>query len=127
MATTDPDKAARLRLAWQRSRDDRNVEIIQEIENLLRVEEWSEAFEQQKRLETAIERLLDILLDRDADRKDLEEKIERYEKMAETLGRLIEQERTHQLKTEKFADPEKTISRLRLEISTVRTPPVERC
>ena len=56
---------------------------------MLRVEEFTEAFEQQKRLETALERLLDILLDRDADRKDLEEKIERYEQMRDIAAEMM--------------------------------------
>jgi hypothetical protein len=107
----NPDQAARLRIALQRSKYDRNVEAIKEIESLLQERYFADAVERQKILDSAIERLIDILLDRDAERKDLQDKIDRYEDMAATISRIIEEERNHYLKSEKFADPEKTLQR----------------
>jgi len=107
----NPDQAARLKMAWQRSKDDRNLERIQEIETLLRSEYFNEAFEKQKQLEAALTRLLDILLDRDAERKDVQEKIERLEDMQALLSRIIEDERDQYLQSEKYANPEKALQR----------------
>ena len=111
LAGRNPDEAARLRMAWQRSKDDRNVDRILEILDLLRAESWDYAYKEQQELETSLQRLLDILLDRDAERKDLAEQIERYQSMVENLNQLIQRERDHQLQTEQFADPEKALQR----------------
>jgi len=107
----NPDQAARLRMAWQRSKDDRNLERIAEIENLLKERYFADAVERQKQLEATLARLLDILLDRDAERKDLQDKVDRFEALSQKLGKLIQEERDHYLKSEKFADPEKTLQR----------------
>lgn len=111
LAKRNPDQAARLKMAWQRSKDDRNTEKITEIETLLRSEYFNEAFEKQKQLEMALARLLDILLDRDAERKDVQEKIQRLEDIQSRLNRILEEERDQHLKSEKFADPEKALQR----------------
>ncbi|HEX5137337.1 MAG TPA: hypothetical protein VFY93_10210 [Planctomycetota bacterium] len=111
LAKRNPDQAARLKMAWQRSKDDRNLEKVGEIETLLRSEYFNEAFEKQKQLEAALARLLDILLDRDAERKDIEDQIKRTEDQLATLNRILEQERDQHLKSEKFADPEKAQQR----------------
>jgi hypothetical protein len=111
LAKRNPDQAARLKMAWQRSKDDRNLERIAEIETLLRSEYFNEAFEKQKQVDAALARLLDILLDRDAERKDLEDKIKRTEDQLAQLNRILEQERDQHLKSEKFADPEKALQR----------------
>jgi ribosomal protein L29 len=111
LAQRNPDQAARLKMAWQRSKDDRNLERIGEIETLLRSEYFNEAFEKQKQIEAALARLLDILLDRDAERKDLKDRIEKLEGIAAQLSRIIEDERDQYLKSEKFADPEKALQR----------------
>jgi hypothetical protein len=111
LAKRNPDQAARLKMAWQRSKDDRNLEKVSEIETLLRSEYFNEAFEKQKQLEAALTRLLDILLDRDAERKDLQDQIKRTEDQLAQLNKILEQERDHHLKSEKFADPEKALQR----------------
>jgi len=111
LAGQNPEQAARLRMAWQRSQADRNLEKIAEIETLLKQEYFSPAFDQQKGLEVALTRLLDILLDRDSERKDLAEKIKQLEQINETLRKIIEEERNHFLNSEKFADPEKALQR----------------
>lgn len=111
LAKNSPEQAARLKMAWQRSKDDRNLEKVSEIETLLRSEYFNEAFEKQKQLESALARLLDILLDRDAERKDLQDEIKRKEDQLATLNRILEQERDQHLKSEKFADPEKALQR----------------
>jgi hypothetical protein len=107
----NPDQAARLKMAWQRSRDDRNLERIKEIENLLREEYFNDAFEQQKQVEKALNRLLDILLDRDAERKDLEDKIKQAEDALKDLNTIIEEERKQFQQTEPFANPERALQR----------------
>jgi hypothetical protein len=111
LAKRNPDQAARLKMAWQRSKDDRNLEKVAEIETLLRSEYFNEAFEKQKQLESALARLLDILLDRDAERKDLQDQIKRREDQLASINRILEQERDQHLKSEKFADPEKALQR----------------
>ncbi len=111
LAGQNPEQAARLRMAWQRSQADRNLEKIAEIETLLKQEYFSPAFDQQKGLEVALTRLLDILLDRDSERKDLAEKIKQLEQISETLRKILEEERNHFLNSEKFADPEKALQR----------------
>jgi len=111
LAKNNPDQAARLKMAWQRSKDDRNLERIDEIETLLRSEYFQEAFDKQKQLELALQRLLDILLDHDAERKDKQEQIKRLEDIQSHLNRVLEQERDQHLKSEKFADPEKALQR----------------
>ncbi len=111
LAKNNPDQAARLKMAWQRSKDDRNTEKIDEIETLLRSEYFQEAFDKQKQLEAALQRLLDILLDHDAERKDKQDQIKRLEDIQSLLNRVLEQERDQHLKSEKFADPEKALQR----------------
>ena len=111
LAKRNPDQAARLKMAWQRSKDDRNAEKISEIETLLRSEYFQEAFEKQKQLEGALQRLLDILLDHDAERKDKQDQIKRLEDIQSRLNSILEQERDQHLKSEKFADPEKALQR----------------
>jgi len=109
LAKRNPDQAALLKLAWQRSKDDRNLEKISDIETLLRSELFNEAYDKQRQLETALNRLLDILLDRDAERKDLQDQIKRLEDLNKLLSDIIEEERDQYLKSEKFADPEKAL------------------
>lgn len=111
LAKRNPDQAARLKMAWQRSKDDRNLEKITEIETLLRSEYFNEAFEKQKQVEAALARILDILLDKDAERKDLEDKIKRLEDIQTSLRKVLEAERDQHLKSEKYADPEKALQR----------------
>jgi len=111
LAKRNPDQAARLKMAWQRSKDDGNLQKVAEIETLLRSEYFNEAFEKQKQLEGALARLLDILLDRDAERKDLQDDIKRKEDQLAALNRILEQERDQHLESEKFADPEKALQR----------------
>ncbi len=111
LAKNNPDQASRLKMAWQRSKDDRNTERIEEIETLLRSEYFQEAFDKQKQLELALQRLLDILLDHDAERKDKQDQIKRLEDIQSHLNRVLEQERDQHLKSEKFADPEKALQR----------------
>ena len=107
----NPDQAARLKMAWDRSKNDQNVKRIEEIEVLLRQQLFAEAVENQRELEKALQRLMDILLDRDAERKELKDKIERLEDIATKLNNIIEDERRQFHNTEKFADPEKTLKR----------------
>ncbi|MGH7162613.1 MAG: hypothetical protein ACREID_03940, partial [Planctomycetota bacterium] len=112
LARSDPEKAARLELALRRSRvEDRNLDRIQRIEDFLRSEYFQQAMAEQKELARALERLLDILLDRDTERKELEEKVQRMEQARELLERVIAEERGHFHETEKFADPEKALER----------------
>jgi hypothetical protein len=120
LETRNPDEAARLRMAWQRSRDDRNLDIVDEIENLLKEEYFPEAFEKQKQLETALLRLLDILLDRDAERKDLQEEIKKTEENLESLNRIITEERNQYHESEKFANPEKVLQRAQAALAKMR-------
>jgi len=49
IAKQNPEQAAKLRAAWQRSRSDQNTRVIQEIENLLRQGYFTEALEKQKK------------------------------------------------------------------------------
>ncbi len=111
LAKRNPDQAARLKMAWQRSKDDQNTQRISEIETLLRSEYFQEAFDRQKELEGALQRLLDILLDHDAERKDKQEQIKRLEDIQSRLNQVLEEERDQHLKSEKFADPEKALQR----------------
>ncbi len=107
----NPEQAALLRMAIQQSKSDANLEKIAAIESLLREGYLSDAVEQQKVLDTAIRRLLDILLDRDAERKDLDRRIKKAEDNLKTLENIIQRERNHFHESEKFADPEKTLQR----------------
>lgn len=107
----NPEQAARLKMAWDRSKSDRNLEKIGEIEDLLEEEYFNEAFDEQKKLEAALNRLLDILLDREAELNDLKDEIDRLESLAQKLDKIIEDERRQYHNTEKFADPEKTLQR----------------
>lgn len=107
----NPDQAARLKMAWQRSRDDRNLERIKEIEDLLKEEYFNRALDQQKELGKALTRLLDILLDRDAERKDLQDRIKGMEDALKDLNTIIEEERQQYHESEPYADPEKALQR----------------
>jgi len=113
LAKTDPEKAGRLREALNRSLDDRNIDKIREIEDILKEEYFNPAADAQKDLEKALVRLLDILLDRDAERKDLQEKIKELESLKERLDNIIAEEKDHEAKSDKFANPEKTLQRAR--------------
>ena len=107
----NPEQAALLRMAIQQSKSDANLEKVSAIEALLREGYLSDAVEQQKVLDSAIRRLLDILLDRDAERRDLDRKIKETEDQLKTLENIIQRERDHFHESEKFADPEKTLQR----------------
>jgi hypothetical protein len=107
----NPDQAARLKMAWQRSKDDRNLGRIKEIEDLLREEYFNRALDQQKELGRSLARLLDILLDRDAERKDLQDQIKGMEDALKDLNAIIEEERDQYHESEPFADPEKALQR----------------
>lgn len=113
LARTDPDKAARLELAWRRSRtEDKNLEKARLIEDLLKSEYWQDAIREQRDFGKAIEKLLDLLLDRDAERKETQERVERLEQARAALEKVLEQERSHFQETEKYSDPEKTLQRV---------------
>jgi hypothetical protein len=107
----NPDQAARLKIAWQRSKDDRNLERIKEIEDLLKEEYFNRALDQQKELAKALGRLLDILLDRDAERKDLQDQIKGMEDALKDLNTIIEEERDQYHESEPYANPEKALQR----------------
>jgi len=107
----NPDEAARLKMAWQRSKDDRNIDRIKEIEDLLKEEYFNRALDQQKELAKALARLLDILLDRDAERKDLQDKIKGMEDALKNLNSIIEEEREQYHESEPYANPEKALQR----------------
>jgi len=107
----NPDEAARLKMAWQRSKDDRNIDRIREIEDLLKEEYFNRALDQQKELAKALARLLDILLDRDAERKDLQDKIKGMEDALKNLNSIIEEEREQYHESEPYANPEKALQR----------------
>ena len=107
----NPDEAARLKMAWQRSKDDRNLDRIKEIEDLLKEEYFNRALEQQKELAKALARLLDILLDRDAERKDLQDQIKAKEDALRDLNTIIEEEREQYHESEPYANPEKALQR----------------
>ncbi len=68
---TDPEKAARLKLALDQSREDGNLEAIDDIMNELDSQHWQEAMRGQKDLKAALERMLDILTDLDRERQRL--------------------------------------------------------
>jgi len=111
LAKQNPEQAAKLRAAWQRSRSDQNTRVIQEIENLIRQGYFTEALEKQKNLGSALQRILDILLDRDAEREAVKEKIEQLESIQKMIEDLIRSEQDQALETEKFADPERALQR----------------
>jgi hypothetical protein len=111
LAKQNPEQAAKLRLAWQRSKSDQNMRSIQEIENLIREGYFTEALEKQKNLGTALQRILDILLDRDAEREALKEKIDELESIQKSIEALIQEETDQALESEKYADPEKALQR----------------
>jgi hypothetical protein len=111
LAKQNPEQAAKLRSAWQRSRSDQNTRVIQEIENLIRQGYFTEALEKQKNLGSALERILDILLDRDAEREAVKEEIERLESIQKMIEDLIKNETDLALESEKFADPERALQR----------------
>ncbi|MDH3591211.1 MAG: hypothetical protein OER88_04995, partial [Planctomycetota bacterium] len=107
----NPEQAALLRMAIQQSKADANMEKVREIEVFLRENQLSDAIDNQKVLDIALRRLVDILLDRDAERKDLQRKIKEHEDDLKTLKGIIERERNHFHESEKYADPEKTLQR----------------
>jgi hypothetical protein len=111
LAKQNPEQAAKLRLAWQRSRSDQNIRVIQEIENLIREGYFTEALEKQKHLGTSLQRILDILLDRDAEREAVNEKIKELESVQKMIEDLIKSETDQALDSEKFADPERALQR----------------
>jgi len=111
LAKQNPEQAAKLRAAWQRSRSDQNTRVVQEIENLLRQGYFTEALEKQKDLGSALQRILDILLDRDAEREAVKEKIEQLETIQKMIDDLIRSEQDQALESEKFADPERALQR----------------
>jgi len=111
LAKQNPEQAAKLRLAWQRSKADQNLRIVTEIENLIREGHFTEALEMQKDLGSALQRVLDILLDRDAEREQLQERIKELESIQDQIQKLIKDETDQKLESEKFADPEKSLQR----------------
>ena len=111
LARQNPEQAAKLRLAWQRSKADQNLRAVTEIENLIREGHFTEALERQKDLGNALQRVLDILLDRDAERDALKERIKELETIQKSIQKLIEDETDQALESEKFADPEKSLQR----------------
>ncbi len=111
LAKQNPEQAAKLRLAWQRSKADQNLRIVTEIENLIREGHFTEALEMQKDLDSALQRVLDILLDRDAEREQLQERIKELESIQDQIQKLIKDETDQKLESEKFADPEKSLQR----------------
>jgi len=111
LAKTDPEKAARLDMAVRRNIEEGNAKKIEEICNYLESNLFQEALNEQKELAKALDRILDILLDRDADRKDTEEKIKQFEQLTAQLESILQQEVEQFHETEKFADPEKTLQR----------------
>ncbi len=108
---TDPEKAARLKLALEQSREDGNLEAIDDIMNELDSQHWQEAMRGQKDLKAALERMLDILTDRDRERQRLKDEIDRLENLSQQLNKIIQEERDHYPETEKVADPEATLRR----------------
>ncbi|MFQ5845039.1 MAG: hypothetical protein ACE5JG_08630, partial [Planctomycetota bacterium] len=119
---SDPDKAARLKLALDQSREDGNLDRIETILLLLGDEQWQQALREQKELHKALERILDILLDRESERRQLKDPVEEQkqlvdlqikelETISQKLGDLIQRERNHFHESEKFADPEGTLRR----------------
>jgi hypothetical protein len=111
IAKQNPEQAAKLRSAWQRSRSDQNTRMIQEIENLIRQGYFTEALEKQKNLGSSLQRILDILLDRDAEREAVKEEIKRLETIQKMIDDLIKSETDLALESEKFADPERALQR----------------
>ncbi len=112
LSRTNPEQAARLMEAFRRSKvEDSNIEKLTEIENYLRSGYFEQALSGQKEITRALERLLDILLDRDADRKELAEEIKRLESLQQQLNKIIEDERNLYHETEKHANPEETLRR----------------
>lgn len=111
LAKQNPEQAAKLRLAWQRSRSDQNVRVIREIENLIREGYFTEALEKQKDLGESLQRILDILLDRDAEREAVKERIKELESVQKMIEDLIKSETDQALDSEKFADPERALQR----------------
>jgi len=110
LASRNPEQAARLQMAFRKSRgEDENLARMKEIENYLRSGYFEQALKSQKELDRAIERLLDILLDRQGDLKELEEEIKRLESVEQHLNKIIADEREQLHQTEKFANPEKTL------------------
>ena len=111
LAKQNPEQAAKLRLAWQRSKADQNVRTLQEIENLIREGYFTEALEKQKDIGSALQRVLDILLDRDAEREAVKEKIKELESIEKSIQKLLQEETDQMLESEKYADPEKSLQR----------------
>ncbi len=116
----NPEQAARLRAAFQRSKDRGTLDIAKEIQDLLKEEYWPEAVEKQKKFGLELKLILDILLDRDAEREELKEKIKQLESMKDSVEKLIKQERDQHLKSEKFANPEKTLQRAKAAMAKLQ-------
>lgn len=112
LARTDPEKAARLDLALRKSRvEDKNIDRIVEIENFLRNNDFENALKDQKSLEKAIQRILELLLDQDAERKAASEQEKKLEEARAMLEGVLREEKAHFQETERYADPEKTLQR----------------
>jgi hypothetical protein len=112
LAQTDPEKAARLDLALRKSRnEDRNLDRIREIQDFLNSNDFQNAIRSQRDLSKALERLLDLLLDKDAERKAAAEQEKRLEEARQMLETVLREEKSHFQETERFADPEKTLQR----------------
>ncbi|MEM8885297.1 MAG: hypothetical protein AAGD14_14610 [Planctomycetota bacterium] len=111
LAKQSPEQAAKLRMAWQRSRSDQNTRVVQEIEHLIREGYFTEALEKQKDLGLALQRVLDILLDRDAEREEIKERIQELESIEKMIADLIKSETDQALESEKYADPERALQR----------------
>ena len=113
MARTDPDKAARLEMAVRRSVEEGNLRRVEEIENYLASKLFQQALNEQRELAKALERVLDILLDRDSERKEAAERIEQLKQLSQVLEQVLQEETQQFHETEKHVDPEKTLQRAR--------------
>ncbi len=113
LAKTDPEKAARLEMAMRRSLEEGNLRRVEEIQNYLESKLFQEALNEQRELSKALERVLDILLDRDSERKETAERIEQLKQLSQQLEQILQEETQQFHETEKYVDPEKTLQRAR--------------
>ncbi|MGQ0614003.1 MAG: hypothetical protein ACT4PV_09730 [Planctomycetaceae bacterium] len=113
LAKSDPEKAARLEMAMRRSLEEGNLRRVEEIQNYLESKLFQEALNEQRELSKALERILDILLDRDSERKETAERIEQLKQLSQQLEQILQEETQQFHETEKHVDPEKTLQRAR--------------
>ncbi len=89
---TDPEKAAKLKAAFKTSRERLIREGMEKILTLIKQDKFHEAIEDQKVLKSRLEEILQILLERDIDLRELIKEIKKLRDVVQGLDQVIKEE-----------------------------------